>query len=254
MGAVRRLAEAGGGVSAAERATREPWDSAARAVPIVGSGLAAARARVVMERVAVHEAGHVAAAALLKVPLWGRVSVIADVFCDGSAEAGHSISNDELDAAMLRSLAGLPIRSTTRQKVETDVMVLMAGPIAELAGGDWGLYPPLVAEPASERWTEARRDRYLTAIEVRPDVIAMSDEDQQATRLRSVSATEPEARAHWDWLGRRTWVLAASPAFRRIVEAVAAELMDRRELSQRQCQAAIRRAFLVPPNRHQEIP
>jgi hypothetical protein len=194
-------------------------------------------------RVAVHEVGHLAAAYLLGVPRFGEVSITEDTWCAGHAKVGYELSPDDFAAASEFALVGLQFGAFQR-RIEADAMVAMAGPMAEIAGEDlWAMYPHCDPEckPGSLTF-EVRKfqlDAWASGVPEPP-----SDRDHERDLLRRASGREVEADAYRTWLLAKTGTLVSmNPAFKRIVDVVAPELVRCRVLSKRQSDAAIRRAF-----------
>jgi len=204
-------------------------------------------------RVAVHEAGHLAAAYLLHVPR-GEVSIIEDVWCAGHTDAGRTFAAGEIDGVFTRSIGGLPIPARVRHRVETEVMGTMAGYMAVVAAeGVWAMYPSSLGSESGE-WTSDARTKYLEAIESGvPE--PTTDPVYERKLLRRLSGGQAEADAYRTWLMAKTSTLVEMNfQFRRIVEAVVPELIKFRVLSKHQCEAAIRRAFELKPPSGMELP
>jgi hypothetical protein len=197
-----------------------------------------------IDPVAIHESGHVAAAFLLNVPIWGHVSIVGDPFCDGVAQVGHVVRPGALEQAWWRAFEGLPVRAHVRAKVEAEVIVSMAGPMAEVAAAElWDLSARPVVPPEPARWSKAARERYLAGVAAGiPEPLA--DWEFEREVLGRVSGGEEEATAYRSWLAKRAWRLVSiNAAFRQIVHVLAPELVERRELTNDQCLNVIENAF-----------
>jgi hypothetical protein len=190
---------------------------------------------------AYHEAGHVAAAWILggDAAIRGEVTIVANEWCRGSATVGSGFEPGEMEEAWYQAINGEPIDPALRLRVESDVIVTLAG-----------LKTAIVASRRHKRfaWPEEGSPVAL-ALELQAAGHRLAaakagqsgmDSDYVDLELGWITADVDERAAYRAWLDRRAWQLVDfHPLLWRLVDALVGPLMQRRTLSREEVIAII---------------
>ncbi len=251
VGGEKPVISAAGAGLVVEGVVGEPGDHSPETSSDLDAALARRRARALAElkMTATHEAGHIVAAYLLgrDVASGDGATVTPSLVFYGQADTGHGVTSDDLVSAYLHAADGEPVPAELRARIEADVIVYLAGPVATAVAVDLGLLadPPPLPRPVV---AQQERDQVLVTrhADATGETRTPSDFQGARTILEAASATMREADTWHAFLHARTENLVRTRRFQRASAALAAQLETRGTIDGAGCVELLQAALPLP--------
>ncbi len=147
----------------------------------------------------------------------------------GQADTGHGVTSDELVSAYLSAADGEPVPAELRARIEADVIVYLAGPVATAVAVDLGALADPPPPPPPTVAAQQERDQVLVSRHADRSGETRTPSDFQGARtiLEAASVTVREADTWHAFLMARTENLVRTRRFQRASAELAAQLETR---------------------------